>query len=466
MSFGSRDGSLERNKGFTSKVSERFAVVSMPGAYRRAKSAVYGHERIPNDPLLPMRTELTELDHVLQALEGCGRTCQAAVEMLASAPTIMLDKLQRFFPEDAYGHHLVLRFAQQQGLFTDRLKRGLVHVEELYDKMNKMREDNAAMHEAFRKRDEVFTNTSHYERKVESLRGSVGRSSGNSRLVDKLNRNESKRFESQQALQEVSMEVEKGTEALLDRKLQRTGEAIACVCRYYSDVFAGADRMNSEMIDIADTFSRPPPMQDVMRKGKEYASQARERAAHFYDGARDNAEKFTAGARERLSGATAAMSSKWQSYGGGDASGGQRSTPSPGWGEGFGGFGGGSTASGTAHGDASGGCGAQAPWGSPQGPPPGSGSPTNAYTGAPSPWGPAPTAGPPPAGPGGGGYGGFGNFGGFGSGGGAPPHGPGGYGGGYGGGTPAGPPPNSGYGGFGQANTPWGNPPANSGMRR
>lgn len=405
-----------------------------------------------------MRNELTELDQVLASLETCGRTMQAAMEMLGSAPTMMLDKMQRFFPEDAPGSYLVMRFAQQQGLFSDRLKRGTCHIEELQDKLKMMFDKNTELHAAFRNRDEVYTNSSHYEKKVESLRGTAMRNSGGSnRLNEKLTRNESKRMESSQAFYQVTEEVRLQTEAVLSRKLVEAGEALSCICRYYSVAFEGADRMTRELSDMADEFSRPPLTQEVMRKGKEMMG----RAANFGASARDSAANFTAGAKDRLSDASSTMSSKWHGWGGADASAGRgkdkpvapSSPPSDRRAESFGGFGGFSTGGGNGHGDAGGGFGA-AP--SPWGPPPSGGSPWGSgYGGFPS--GPMPAQG----------QGGYGSYGPGQPPAGQPPAGPPPTGswndgppptGSWNGGPPTrgGWPPPTGQGGY-QASTPWGN---------
>lgn len=364
-----------------------------------------------NDPLEPMRDELSELTDLMNTIETCGRTMQAAVEMMNSAPKIMLDKMQTFYPQDGPYGPLVLRFTALQGQLAQRLDSGKAHIQAMHSIIQRMFEQSNSISQSFKQRDEAYLSSSHYDKKVENLRQSMLRSSGNQRLVEKCSRNEQKRIDSLQAFQQISDETEKSASAILSRKLQDTGEAVGHICRYLSNFFDGAERVANELNNVADGFARPSSPEEMMRRGREYAAQAASQA-------RERMSGFASSARDRLSEAGQAANSKWQSASSGGRTpesgtrepawgGGQQS---PGGSGGWPGFGG-AWPSGSAGGNgyASGGPGGStSPWGTTPPQMSASGAPGQAGKGGgpPSPWGP-PQPVPVP-----GGYGGGAGFGG------------------------------------------------------
>lgn len=332
-------GLSSQSRGSFASMSERVSTMSMPGSFRRAKAKFTGHRQMDNDPLGPLRLEVTDLAEMMTMIETCGRTMQASIELLNTAPKMMLEKMRTFFPQDAPYGQLVMRFSSLEGQLGQRLESGQAHIEALHSLAATIREKTTTMAQEFKRRDEAYEASSHYDKKVDSLR-SVLMQSGSGRLSEKVNRNEQKRCEAAQALQQISDETERSASAILARKLRDTGEAVAHVCRYYSSMFNAADGISKELSSLAEAFAHPSSAEDMLRKGREYASQAAERGKEFVSqaasgeyaqkaaaasaaardkaaaasaAAREKASGFASGARERFSAAGAATSSKLQS---------------------------------------------------------------------------------------------------------------------------------------------------------
>lgn len=294
-------------------MSERVSIISMPGSLRRAKQRVTGNDNMQNDPLEPKRLELTDLGEMLTTIETCGRTMQASIELLNSAPKVMLDKMRMFFPHDGPYAQLITRFSALDGQLGQRLESSQAHLESLKSLVSQVRDQCTPLAQQFKERDAAFSTSAHYDKKVDGLRQKLVRSSGNAPLVDKVNRNEQKRIEAAQALQQMSDDTERSASAVLARKLSDTGEAVAHVCRYYAAVFGGADSVAQELRTLAEGFSRPSSAEDMLRKGRDYAAQAAERGKESVSQAREKVSGFASSARDRFSSAGAAASAGLQS---------------------------------------------------------------------------------------------------------------------------------------------------------
>lgn len=277
----------------------------------------------------PVRCEINELTDLVSAIQMCGRTMQAATEMLHSAPKIMLEKMQSFYPRDGAYYQLVSRFLVAQGQLGQRLESSQAHLQAMNALIGKMLETNYAINQTFTQRDQAYSDSAHYDKKVEQLRSVLLRSSGNMKLHDKVSRNEQKRFDHQQAFQQISDETQKSASVILSRKLQETGEAVAHLCRFYSGAFDGAAHVAEELASLAQGFSRPSTAEEVMRRGRDYATQAADRGREFMsqatsgEGMQQAKEKmsgFASSTKERFSNIGSSTSSTWQSnFGGGGA---------------------------------------------------------------------------------------------------------------------------------------------------
>ncbi|CAK9022916.1 unnamed protein product [Durusdinium trenchii] len=103
-------------------MAERWQTFSLPGAIRRAKTAMTGPSKMPSDPLEEQRAELLEMDRLISSLSACAKTVACAVDMLASAPVPLFDPLTRFYGQDMPGSPAIDKLCTQLNDFANKSK--------------------------------------------------------------------------------------------------------------------------------------------------------------------------------------------------------------------------------------------------------------------------------------------------------------------------------------------------------
>jgi len=128
------------------------------------------------------------------------------------------------------------------------------------------------------------------------------RNAASHRLSDKLNRNESKKNDSEQGFQNAQAEASRAVNATLSLRYQQISQALSKLCYYYKAIFQASERVNRELGDVAQQLVAPSATEAMARKAQELASQATERAANF-----------AGSLRERFGGAGQSLNNKFGS---------------------------------------------------------------------------------------------------------------------------------------------------------
>lgn len=297
-------------------MSDKFASLTMPGSFRRAKTKLIGPSKMKEDPLEVARADLAEFDSMLLALGSCVQTVRSSVDMLSAAPNSLIDSLQRFYSQGAPNSSLAVgRFCAQLSAFAMQIRSGEGHLEAVQQLLQEMSRQNAAAREAFGTRDAAWETYSHYEGKVENLQEQMSRSTTSPRLAEKLNRNVQKRRDSEVSFQAAMATAGGAVSEVLSGKWRRTGEVLSRLCHYYVAVFDTADGLARELGVAAEQLTAPATIEAVSRRGQEQAVDAVQK------GSAKNPRNSARASPSPWAGPHQAEASDWGGFGGfGDAS--------------------------------------------------------------------------------------------------------------------------------------------------
>mmetsp|Transcript_42897 Transcript_42897/g.93335 ORF Transcript_42897/g.93335 Transcript_42897/m.93335 type:complete len:389 (-) Transcript_42897:8-1174(-) len=257
-------------------MSERWQTFSLPGAIRRAKTAMAGASKMPNDPLEEQRSELLEMDSLISSLSVCAKTVATAVDMLAAAPIPLFDPLSRFYGHGTPGSHAIERLCAQLNDFSSRSKDQESGLDLLQARLQTMSERNKAAHQSFGARDIAWSSQDHYVKKVEKLKEQIAKSGTSHALVQKLNRNEQKKHDSQQEFAHHTGETGRQVSEALENRWQEIGEVVAQLCQYYISIFQACSGLSHELHAVHQELTKPSTAEALLRRGKEMALQAKE----------------------------------------------------------------------------------------------------------------------------------------------------------------------------------------------
>eukprot|EP00913_Durusdinium_trenchii_P017057 g16041.t1 len=138
-------------------MAERWQTFSLPGAIRRAKTAMTGPSKMPSDPLEEQRAELLEMDRLISSLSACAKTVACAVDMLASAPVPLFDPLTRFYGTDMPGSPAIDKLCTQLNDFANKSKDSESGLDLLQARLQTLSERNKVAHQSFGARDVAWS---------------------------------------------------------------------------------------------------------------------------------------------------------------------------------------------------------------------------------------------------------------------------------------------------------------------
>eukprot|EP00929_Paragymnodinium_shiwhaense_P074563 TRINITY_DN38169_c0_g1_i1.p1 TRINITY_DN38169_c0_g1~~TRINITY_DN38169_c0_g1_i1.p1 ORF type:complete len:722 (-),score=152.00 TRINITY_DN38169_c0_g1_i1:83-2248(-) len=265
-----------------------FSNMSMPSTLWRAKTKIMGPGRIPNDPLEPIRAEITEYESILNLYGNVSTAVQTAVESLTMAPKGMLEPLQKFYAPDPTGSLHAKRFSDHVTSFESRVKDSNAQLEQLRHMLQDAHRINEDVKKSFLARDKAWETERHYQSKLDGVRATVQKQgSANDKLMEKLQRNEEKHRESEASFADATDVTAKMAQGVLAKRFQKCGEMLAKLCKYYADAFDGADVLVKEMSDLHKNLREPTAVEAMAQRGHELASAAKGRVTGWMSGVRE-----------------------------------------------------------------------------------------------------------------------------------------------------------------------------------
>lgn len=278
---------------FQKKMSDKWATLSMPGSIRRMKTKIFQQSTLPNDPLADARAELSDYEALLTLITTAARTITTATDMLTSAPCVLFEPLERLYSADVPGNHIIHSMVSELKMWSTRVEKAEPHLKSLDDLIAEMHKQNQQTKDAFALRDTCWNSYDHYTKKVEGIRNQMIKSGGSQALADKLNRNEHKRRDNEQAFEKSMGDANRLGSDLLAWKWQRTSEVLSKLCKYYVVLFDGVEGLVRHFVDLGDKLVSPSISEAMVQKGQQHASQSRSRFAKYQSNVRgESAEGF------------------------------------------------------------------------------------------------------------------------------------------------------------------------------
>eukprot|EP00434_Breviolum_minutum_P013818 symbB.v1.2.012185.t1/scaffold835.1/size159100/12 len=253
-------------------MSERWQTFTLPGALRQDQ-----------------RAELLEMDSLLSSLSACAKTVGTAMDMLAAAPLPLFDPLSRFYGQGTPGSHAIEKLCTQLNDFASRSKDHESGLDLLQARLQTMSERNRAAHQSFGARDVAWSSQDHYVKKVEKLKEQISKAGTSHALVQKLNRNEQKKRDSQQEFAHQT------DETALENRWQDIGEVVAQLCQYYISVFAACSGLSHELQSVHQELTKPSTADALLRRGKEMALRAKESTSQIVNSLRAKCNSWSDG---------------------------------------------------------------------------------------------------------------------------------------------------------------------------
>jgi len=250
---------------------------------------------MPNDPLEDQRAELLEMDSLLSSLSACAKTVGTAMDMLAAAPLPLFDPLSRFYGQGTPGSHAIEKLCTQLNDFASRSKDHESGLDLLQARLQTMSERNRAAHQSFGARDVAWSSQDHYVKKVEKLKEQISKAGTSHALVQKLNRNEQKKRDSQQEFAHQTDETGRQVSEALENRWQDIGEVVAQLCQYYISVFAACSGLSHELQSVHQELTKPSTADALLRRGKEMALRAKESTSQIVNSLRAKCNSWSDG---------------------------------------------------------------------------------------------------------------------------------------------------------------------------
>jgi len=262
-------------------VSERWATLSTPRAFRKTKTLLLGPGQMPDDPLKENRREVNELHSLVSTISTCGNTIRAAIEMLTSAPEQMVEPLRQFYTQDVPGNQHIARLCTQLQTFASRTQQdGESHLTEMQEVLHEMMVQTESVKGLFHQRDLELETQLHYDVKCKHLRDQLARSPS-AKITEKLVRNENKKRHSEENFQKSMDETVRGVNEVLATRWQKTGLVLSKLCRYYVVMFTASEQLTEELADIADKLVGKSATDHWLKKAQELKAQTGERFSQF-----------------------------------------------------------------------------------------------------------------------------------------------------------------------------------------
>jgi len=274
-------------RSVSQKASERWSVVSMPGALRRTKTKLWGPSKMPNDPLDMQSTDLAELEGLVGALTSFVHSVSTSVDILSNAPSCVLEPLNRLYAPGVPGCQVVSRFCNQLESFERRSKDGQSHMNSLQQMLQGMQDDCRKVREHFKRRDEAYQTHMHYCNKLEGMQEQISKGGTHQKIIEKLNRNHEKKRESEQDFQKEMEDTTRIVNDVLSMKCIRVGDCISKFCKYYGAIFSSADMIAREFTEISQQLVGNQMAQQRMPCGQDMAQQVKDSVSDFASGVRD-----------------------------------------------------------------------------------------------------------------------------------------------------------------------------------
>jgi len=274
-------------RSVSQKATERWSVVSMPGAFRRTKTKLWGPSQMPNDPLEMQSADLAELDAVVGALSSFVQSVSTSVDILSNAPSCVLDPLSRFYNSGAPGCQAVSRFCNQLESFERRAKDGQTHMNSVLQMLQSMRDETCKVRAQFKQRDEAYQTHMHYSSKLDGMQEQISKVGTHQKIIDKLNRNQEKKRDSEQMFQKEMEDTTRAVNDVLSMKYVRVGDCISKFCKYYAAIFSGGDMIAREFSEAAQQLAGQQSAQQRVPYGQDMAQQFKDGVSGFASGMRD-----------------------------------------------------------------------------------------------------------------------------------------------------------------------------------
>eukprot|EP00971_Amphidinium_carterae_P042754 840356-Amphidinium_carterae.1 len=174
------------------------------------------------------------------------------VQMLVDAPVPMLQRLERILPEGITGGVTVALLREELASFAEACKGKNHAIDGVINRASELQSKNVHAKEALEKVVGSWNEAAHYSQKVEGLRSDTTKKSN--KVAEKLQRNEQKKHESEQAFQASMGEAASVLSKVLSQQGFHTVGLLAELCNYYTAVFQSSAKLSKNCVELADQF--------------------------------------------------------------------------------------------------------------------------------------------------------------------------------------------------------------------
>mmetsp|Transcript_63005 Transcript_63005/g.150078 ORF Transcript_63005/g.150078 Transcript_63005/m.150078 type:complete len:707 (+) Transcript_63005:164-2284(+) len=248
------------------------------------------------DPLDPPRQELENFDDFLNEVKSCAQNIRSHLRMVVDAPVPLLQRLEKFFPEEFAGGVTVALLREELTSFAEAYQGKDSAIDGVINMVTDLQSKNVRAKEALEKVVGSWNEAAHYSQKVEGLRDSIKGMKG----AEKLQRNEQKKHDSEQAFQASMGEAASVLSKVLSQQWVNTVELLAELCKFYTSVFQSGAKLSEHLTELGEQFAECKGSEAMKKQSAGVVSEVWTRVEEFLDGAGGKRPLHgTAGAKRR-----------------------------------------------------------------------------------------------------------------------------------------------------------------------
>jgi len=202
----------------------------------------------PGGALAQNFQELDDFDRLLTSIVECGSSLMEALEKLQTAPSPLLGCLSQSYSKDSAGGELLERLSMQLNACIYRLTLGTPHLEEMMQRVEKVRQQVNSTKEVMRKREAAWSAKVQCDKDAEALKK---KGTGQKFTMEERRARLKAKYDADEEYSRLSDEATKQCNEVLYHRWANTAAALTDLCHCYAGIFEAPPKLAGDLLASA-----------------------------------------------------------------------------------------------------------------------------------------------------------------------------------------------------------------------